>query len=555
PAPANTPDTPNSEASEASEVSEVSEDPEASEAAALHIASEIIGAPVRLHPAQAGALKALSEGKSILAVMATGRGKSLIFQTHAARLALASQPAKAASVFIYPLRALIADQHVHIADGFARLGLKAASLTGENTAAEKDALFQSLYEGDVDVLLTTPEFFRLHAWRFAQSARVRFIVFDEAHHIQTESVSDREAYHELGELRRHFPEAQYLAVTATSDDRITGGICRALGIDHIIVDDARRDNLRIDDARNLRDRESYLVSIVQSGGKTVIYANSRAQAVDLARMLRKGVSNHAESVVFYHAGLARAERQAVEEGFRCGKLKTIISTSAFGEGVNVPDIAHVVLYNLPLNAVAFNQMSGRAGRNGQEATIHLLYTSDDTTFNRRLLTPLAPKREELITLYRALRKRSQPSPNVQSASGGAPSGNASASASASAAQSPLPFVISLKELVEQCGHIDPHCSLDERGISNALAIFGELGLLSREEDSCDAQNLTITLAAAARKVELAASSRYLEGREELALFERFRQWALEAPAEELRQQLCGPLTPGAKTGNDSNSSF
>jgi single-stranded-DNA-specific exonuclease len=518
------------------------------------LASEIIGAPARLHQVQAEALVALEAGTSILTVMATGRGKSLIFQTYAARLALSE---RRASVFIYPLRALIADQLAHLNESFARLGLTVCSLTGENTADEKDALFQRLYEGTVDVLLTTPEFFALHVWRFAASERVGFVVFDEAHHIHTERTAEREGYHDLGALRlpERFSSARFLAVTATSDDRITSGICRALGIRDVIVDDARRPNLRVDDARDLRDpdRERFLVSIVERGEKTVIYANSRVQAITLARLLRKRLPAAAPATVFYHAGLSRAERRAIERGFRAGEFRVIISTSAFGEGVNIPDVAHVVLYHLPFSAVAFNQMSGRAGRDGQAATVHLLYTAADATLNRRLLAPSSPGRKELVALYRVLREHCRmegaasgaaaASPQAASASASAAASPQAASASAASAgpQAPTPasFVASLEDLVAAGRRHDPHTALDERGVFVGLAIFEELGLIKRDEGFLPPR---ITLVAD-KRVELSASSRYLEGMEELAVFERFRTWALGAAPDELREQISGPLTP------------
>ncbi len=75
----------------------------------------------------------------------------------------------------------------------------------------------------------------------------------------------------------------------------------------------------------------------------------------------------------------------MEEAFRDGSLSCIVSTSAFGEGVNLPDIRHVVLYHMPFGGIEFNQMSGRAGRDGQPAVIHLLYSSRDARINERLL--------------------------------------------------------------------------------------------------------------------------------------------------------------------------
>lgn len=130
--------------------------------------------------------------------------------------------------------------------------------------------------------------------------------------------------------------------------------------------------------------------------------NSRDQSVALAKTLRKRVPDCATHIAFYNAGLARSDRRRVEEAFRDGSLSCIVSTSAFGEGVNLPDIRHVVLYHMPFGAIEFNQMSGRAGRDGQPAMIHLLYSSRDARINERLLDCYAPERDELVTLYRAL---------------------------------------------------------------------------------------------------------------------------------------------------------
>jgi single-stranded-DNA-specific exonuclease len=514
------------------------------------LAAAIVGKPVKLHAAQAETLAALAAGQSVLAIMATGRGKSLIFQAHAARLALATGKA---SVFIYPLRALIADQAVHLAESFARLGLVACALTGENSPAEKDAIFQRFYEQKLDVILTTPEFFGIHAWRFAEAARVGFIVFDEAHHIKTEGFSGREGYSGVARLRAGFPSIQCLAVTATSDDRITSGIRLALGIERVIIDDTRRENLTLADARSLRDRDAALLKIVAHGDKTVIYTNSRNQALLLARLLRKqggppadrtpategsrspattsALTSQppADRIAFYHAGLTRPQRRAIEAGLRSGRLTVVISTSAFGEGIDIPDLARVVLYHLPLNAVAFNQMSGRAGRNGRAAVIHLLYSSEDVDTNRRLLASSAPSREQLVILYRVLRDEG----GTQHES----------------VPSLSPFLcLSAAELLEACRAQSSACVLDERGVLNGLAIFEELGLLVRDE-SYSPPRITLI---SRQRVELSSSSIYLEGEEERALFERFVQWALTAPVEELREQIIGPLVPsdsGYASGN------
>ena len=109
--------------------------------------------------AQRAALDALAAGRSALCVMATGRGKSLVFHVHAARLALARSRA---SVFVYPLRALVADQSFHITGELAALGLSARVLTGESSPEVREEVFGGLAAGTVDVVLTTPEFLAIH---------------------------------------------------------------------------------------------------------------------------------------------------------------------------------------------------------------------------------------------------------------------------------------------------------------------------------------------------------------------------------------------------------
>ena len=147
-----------------------------------------------LLPAQKLALDSLAAGKSTLCVMATGRGKSLIFHVHAARIALAR---KQASVFVYPLRALVADQSFHIAGELAELGLSARVLTGESTPDVRAEIFRPC-RGEVDVVLTTPEFLAIHSREFARGSRVGFVVIDEAHQRPgTSKGGNRGAYQEL----------------------------------------------------------------------------------------------------------------------------------------------------------------------------------------------------------------------------------------------------------------------------------------------------------------------------------------------------------------------
>ncbi|MDY0088182.1 MAG: single-stranded-DNA-specific exonuclease RecJ, partial [Coriobacteriia bacterium] len=323
-----------------------------------------------LHDAQQRALDELAAGKRCLTVMATGRGKSLIFHLHAARTSLREG---GASVFVFPLRALVADQAFHLEEAMARVGIGVRTLTGESSPAARDEVFAALRGGAVDIVLTTPEFLAFHAQRFAATGRIRFAVVDEAHHVGTARAGHRPAYTQLGEAFAVLGEVSVLAVTATAGDAVSDAIISSLGITSVVTDPTVRENLLVEDRRGLSDKDAYLASLASRGEKVIVYVNSREQSVRLARMLRKKAPAIAMGVAFYNGGLARSARHAVERAFRAGELSVVVATSAFGEGVNIPDVRHVVLYHLPFNDIEFNQMCGRGGRDGAVARVHLLF--------------------------------------------------------------------------------------------------------------------------------------------------------------------------------------
>ena len=454
--------------------------------------------------------------------MATGRGKSLVFHVHAARTALAQHRA---SVFVYPLRALVADQAHHLADELAPLGVGVAVLTGETPADERTRVYAGLSSGQVDIVLTTPEYLAIHADDLARSGRVGFLVVDEAHHSSPAGSGSRDAYRDLPRVRAMLGEPTVLAVTATASPEVARDVCDLCGIDSqdVIVDTAVRDNLFLDDCRGLRDRDPALVSIVAEGEKCIAYVNSRARSVTLARLLRHQVPELAPRVAFYNAGLPRADRTRVERAFRTGELSCIVSTSAFGEGVNIPNVRDVVLYDMPLGRVEFNQMSGRAGRDGSSACVHLLFGQRDLASSQHILDQVAPTRDELAALYRALRGVSKSAASV-------------GQASFSAQDSRLAAMAAVKGR-----------PLSEGAVACGIQVFSELGLLSLAGFG-DAR--LITMARNPGHVDLEASARYLEGIREREACGEFGEWVLSCTEEELLSAINRPIAPdfGVRVG-------
>ena len=481
--------------------------------------------PAEPHRAQMEALDALKERRGVLAVMGTGRGKSLIFHVHAVREAILNG---SASIFVYPLRALVTDQAYHLQETLASLGVRVGVLTGDTPTAARDRAFSLLGGGKLDIVLTTPEFLSIHRARFAASRRIGFVVVDEAHHVTGAKGGDRTAYLDMPQILHDLLDPTVLAVTATASAEVAAEICRLLPIDAQVVDAAVRENLELDDGRDLSSRENRLVSIVATGQKSVVYVNSRDQAQALCRTLRRRVPELGARIAFYHAGLTRPERASVETAFRDGELACIVSTSAFGEGVNIPDIRHVVLYHMPFGDIEFNQMSGRAGRDGAPASIHLLYSGRDARINERLLDAAAPDRRELVTLYRALQTM------WRRHRGGAPTG-------------PLPA--SDLDIAQMCLAVDARTPVDERAVPSGLAIFEELGFAHVAGDD-DVR--AIEMVENPGHVDLNRSILYLEGLHARREFSAFRDWALSASAHDMLTRINRPITPQVHEGGAVN---
>ena len=484
------------------------------------LTEEFIGSNA-LHKAQRDALEKLEQGKSLLAVLATGRGKSLIFQLHAIRQAIMQQTQ---SVFVYPLRALIADQEYYLNQNLLKFGLQAAILNGETSPDERMRVMEDIKSNTCNIVLTTPEYLNLHVSDFAAVGKFDFVVVDEAHHIGLAKAGSRPAYAHLGKTLEAFDSPQVLALTATADTQVAKDIMETLKLDDAIFDTTKRENLEVDDQRNLRNRDDYIANMLAFGEKTVIYTNSREAAVALARNLRKRLPHLALAIGFYHAGLSREERKRIEEMFRKGMLRVLVSTSAFGEGVNIPDIRHVILYHVPFNETEFNQMSGRAGRDGKKAVVHVLCGRADADLNKHILQTATPDHDSMAGLYRCLRAMQKESKDEY-------------------------FAISEEELAKKASSSLLAPAFSSVSAACALTVFEELDLIDIQQVYYEGVLIKkARLDMQASKVQLADSVRYQEGLDEQEIFADFKTWLFKSNAKSLRERIISPIVPEAVKG-------
>ncbi len=454
-----------------------------------------------LRDAQRDVLERLEAGKNTLAVLGTGRGKSLCFQYPAALRAL-ERGCK--TVVLYPLRALANDQYEALVRRLEPLGLRIFRANGAIEAAEREALNEALESGAWDIVCATPEFVQFHLERFRdERSRPALIVVDEAHHLAEST--HRPAYQRIAGAIEALGSPQVLALTATAGDEAFAKIRETLRIEAWVIDPTVRDNLHVVDARDTTNKLAYIERVVADGAKAIVYCNSRSEAQATAEKLR---ARAGEGIAFYHAGVGSPERAQVERWFREGAIRVVVATSAFGEGIDLPDVRHVFLYHLNFDFTEFNQQAGRAGRDGADASIHLLFGQRDRRINDFIIDKSAPTLETLRRLYAAMKRMTS------------------------------------NDLLHMT-YVDIASTLDfdrvdGTTISAAVRIFADAGLVDLGEDD---DGRYVRFLPVAGRVDLTQTERFAEGEAEREAFERFCDVVLKAPPDVLEALIDRPIYP------------
>jgi single-stranded-DNA-specific exonuclease len=461
----------------------------------------------QLHDEQRDVLERIERGSNTLALFGTGRGKSFCFQYPAALRALSGSTHK--TVAIYPLRALANDQFDAMQRRLEQFGLQILRANGSISVQEREVLFEALREGAWDVVLVTPEFLAFHRAAFSGSSRPDLIVVDEAHHVHESR--HRAAYSTLGETIAALGNPQVLALTATAGPEAFARICEQLRIQAWVIDPKVRENLHLVDARKERDKLAYLKRTFAGDSKGIVYCNSRDQVGRIAEQLRARLG---DTVMYYHAGMPSAKRRETEEYFRVGALRVIVATSAFGEGIDLPDVRHVCLYHLNFSFTEFNQQAGRAGRDGADAFVHLLFNEKDRRLNEYILEREAPPLPVLRRIYSGMK---------QLARGEVLRGSAADVA---------------RELDEE--------RLAEQSVHAAVRIFEDEGLVEVAEDD---QGRFVRFLPVSGRIDLTRNERFAEGEAERESFARFADMALSARVEDLERLVNRPIYPNVALVN------
>ncbi len=330
------------------------------------------------------------KGKDTLGLMPTGGGKSITFQVPA----LAKE---GICIVVTPLISLMNDQVKNLQER----GIRALAVHSGLTKREVGITLDNCTHGGFKFLYLSPE--RLGSEMFRKKLAhmdVNILAVDEAHCISQWGYDFRPSYKKIAEIRELFPDVPVLALTATATPDVVEDIQEQLKFSkkNLFQKSFFRSNLAYV-VREAEDKEEMLLKILNSiGGSGIVYVRNRKKTKEYASLLvENGIS-----ASYFHAGLKPEVKNERQHYWSSGRIRIMVSTNAFGMGIDKPDVRVVVHMTAPDSVEAYFQEAGRAGRDGKKAYAVLLWSNNDNVSLNRMANNSFPEPDTIKRVYDAL---------------------------------------------------------------------------------------------------------------------------------------------------------
>ncbi len=342
-------------------------------------------------PLQPEIINSILAGKDTLALLPTGGGKSLCFQ-------VPGLVKDGICLVVSPLIALMKDQVYNL----RKRNIDAQAIYSGMHYKDIDRILDNCIYGNTKFLYLSPERLKtdLAVARIKQM-NVNMIAVDEAHCISQWGYDFRPPYLEIAEIREHLPGTPVIALTATATPEVVTDIQEKLEFkkdSQVFQKSFARENLAYV-VLHEENKEKKMLDVLRGvPGTAVVYVRNRKKTKQAAHYLvHNGISAD-----FYHAGLSPDERTRKQEAWIEGKIRVIVSTNAFGMGIDKADVRSVVHLDLPDSLEAYFQEAGRGGRDGKKAYAVLLFERGDKLRLLEGWEKSYPSIKEIKRVYQAL---------------------------------------------------------------------------------------------------------------------------------------------------------
>ena len=312
------------------------------------------------------------EGKDTLGIMPTGAGKSLCYQIPALLM-------DGITLVISPLISLMKDQ----VGSLNQAGIHAAFLNSSLTVNQYYKALSFAKQGRYPIIYVAPERLVTEEFLdFALNSNIVMVAVDEAHCVSQWGQDFRPSYLKIVEFIKKLPKRPIVsAFTATATKEVRDDIIDILELQSpmVITTGFDRNNLYFG-VMTVKDRYSAIKNYLEihNSDSGIIYCLTRKQVEEVCeRLIKEGFL-----VTRYHAGLSDEERRKNQDDFIYDRIPIMISTSAFGMGIDKSNVRFVLHYGMPKNIESYYQEAGRAGRDGEPAECILYYSSRDVITNQ-----------------------------------------------------------------------------------------------------------------------------------------------------------------------------